>query len=147
MDRFDASRLARRLLVEHGLTDWTFGFNRRKRALGLCRYTERRVELSIYLVDLNSDEEVLDTLLHEIAHALCGPKAGHGPKWRAKCRELGAKPERLCSDAAMPRGPWRATCPGCRHEHARHRRPMRGRTYHCTHCGAERGKLEFRWVR
>ena len=96
MDRFDAARLARRLLAEHGLTGWTFAFNRRKRSLGLCRYGERRIELSVHLVDLNSDEEVLDTLLHEIAHALCGPKAGHGAGWRARCLELGARPERLC---------------------------------------------------
>jgi SprT-like family len=39
-----------------------------------------------------SDEEVRDTILHEVAHALAGPaNTGHGPKWREMARRVGAK--------------------------------------------------------
>lgn len=134
-----------RLLVEHGLAGrgWSFGFNRRKRSLGLCNHAAKRIELSSAFVLLNGVEVVRDTLLHEIAHALAGHKAGHGPRWVAVCRVLGATPRRLCADAEMPRGVFRACCKGCGAEHSRHRRPMRGRVYYCRACGAERGRLRF----
>ena len=40
---------------------------------------------------MNGDpREVRDTILHEIAHALAGAKAKHGPAWKAIARRLGA---------------------------------------------------------
>ena len=35
------------------------------------------------------DEEVKNTLLHEIAHALVGPGHRHNRVWRQKAREIG----------------------------------------------------------
>ncbi len=35
----------------------------------------------------------VSVLLHEIAHALT-PRDGHGPKWRAMCVRVGARPTR-----------------------------------------------------
>ena len=43
-------QLAYDLLAKHGLRDWTFAFNRRKRSLGLCLYKIRTIELSVYLI-------------------------------------------------------------------------------------------------
>ncbi|MYB34820.1 MAG: SprT family zinc-dependent metalloprotease [Gammaproteobacteria bacterium] len=31
----------------------------------------------------HQSEQVNDAILHEIAHALAGPKAGHGSEWKA----------------------------------------------------------------
>ena len=82
MDLPAARHLAETLLAEHGLSTadppWTFRFNRRKRALGTCHYGPRRIELSSHFVVANDPDEVRDTVLHEIAHALAGPMAGHG---------------------------------------------------------------------
>ena len=61
---------------------WSFEFNRRKRSLGLCFHHRKAVELSLHLVEHNGPEEVLDTLLHEIAHALVGPRHGHDAVWK-----------------------------------------------------------------
>lgn len=111
--------------------------------MGLCNYAARRIELSALFVAMNDEKLVCDTILHEIAHALAGHRAGHGPRWVAVCHRLGVAPNRTCGSATMPRGPIRARCPGCGLEHHRHRRPLRGRTYYCRACGPERGGLLF----
>src|SRR5689334_13851065 len=89
-----AAALARELLAANGLNDWSFRFNRSKVNMGLCKYGPRTIELSVFFVERNSDEAIRDTLLHEVAHALAGRAAGHGPLWKAMCVRVGAKPER-----------------------------------------------------
>jgi predicted SprT family Zn-dependent metalloprotease len=140
--RVEARRLALELMARHGLTGWGFAFNRHKRGMGLCRYATRTIELSIHLVDRNSPEEVRDTILHEIAHALVGPGHGHDAAWKRTCREIGARPER-CGQADMPRGRWQASCPGCGTAFSRHRRPKRLRGWFCPACGPGRGNLTW----
>jgi predicted SprT family Zn-dependent metalloprotease len=95
-----------------GLSAWRFAFNQRKTTLGQCRHGPRRIELSVHLLQWNPPEEVRETLLHEIAHALVGRGHGHDAMWRAKAAEVGARPER-CGQAEMPEGRWRAVCGGC----------------------------------
>lgn len=140
--RTQARLLALKLMVQHGLSEWTFAFNRRKRALGLCKFGARIIELSIYLVDRNEQEEVRETILHEIAHALVGPEHGHDAVWQAKAIEIGAKPQR-CGQADMPEGQWRADCKGCGKVYSRHRRPKRLKGWFCRLCGPQRGSLSW----
>lgn len=144
-----AKTLATQLMALHGLTDWQFAFNTNKRRAGVCRYPVRgrpgRIELSKPYVVRNPTDEVRDTILHEIAHALVGPRHGHDDVWKAKCVEVGARPERCYGEAVeMPKGRWRATCGGCGREHDRHRRPKSLNGWHCRRCGKDRGAL--RWV-
>ncbi|HVL11261.1 MAG TPA: SprT-like domain-containing protein [Gemmata sp.] len=141
--------LAVALMAAHGLTAWEFGFNGNLRRAGVCRYPTRtrpgRIELSRHFVRRNPDAEVRDTILHEIAHALVGPGRGHDAVWRAKCLEIGARPERCYGEEIeMPKGRWRAVCPGCTKEYDRHRRPKALRGWHCRPCGRERGELVWR---
>lgn len=136
------ARYAVGLLQQHGLAGWRFVWNRRKTCMGLCRYERQTIELSAYFVARNGVEDIRDTLLHEIAHALVGEGHGHDSVWEAKCRELGAIPRR-CGQANMPAGAWQATCPGCTTRFSRHRRPARGK-YYCKPCGPDRGGLAFR---
>lgn len=144
-----AKELATQLMARHGLTNWQFAFNANKRRAGVCRYPSRtrpgRIELSKHYVLRNPEHEVLDTILHEIAHALVGPGHGHDEVWKAKCAEVGARPERCYGEEVeMPKGRWRATCGGCGREHDRHRRPKRVTGWHCRKCGKDRGMLVWR---
>jgi len=139
----EARRLACELLAAHGLHGWVFGFNRSKLNMGLCRYGLRAIELSVHFVERNGPEAVRDTLLHEVAHALAGREAGHGPAWRVWCRRLGARPERPSFEADMPQGRWQATCGGCGLTHHKHRRPKHMRGWWCTACGPDRGRLAW----
>jgi predicted SprT family Zn-dependent metalloprotease len=140
--RQEARKLALELMALHGLDGWQFDFNKRKRGLGLCCYDSRIIELSIYLVDHNGVEEIRDTILHEIAHALVGPGHGHDEVWKQKCLEIGAKPER-CGQAEMPGGRLQALCGCCGQLFSRHRKPKRMKGWFCRACGPERGKLAW----
>lgn len=140
----DAERIAVELLIHHHLQHWNFGWNRRKRSLGLCRYHERRIELSAHFVQSNDETLIRETILHEIAHAIAGQRAGHGPRWKAVCRQIGCKPERCDKgEAAMPAGRWIAHCPCCAKEYSRHRRPHKAARYWCKACGPQKGPVQF----
>jgi predicted SprT family Zn-dependent metalloprotease len=140
----EIGRLAYDLLARHGLHDWSFAFNRRRTSLGMCYFHRKAIELSIFFVQRNGPELILDTLLHEIAHALVGPGHGHDAVWKRMCLKVGAKPERLCHEAEMPAGRWRALCGGCGTVHQKYRRPKRMKWWFCRACGPEKGRLA--WV-
>ena len=84
-------QLAQSLLARH-LPGWQFCFNRQRRTLGLCRYREQRIELSRHHAEMGNMAQARETLIHDIAHGLAGPRTGHGPKWQRIMRELGATP-------------------------------------------------------
>jgi predicted SprT family Zn-dependent metalloprotease len=77
-----------------GLTalGWHFKYNNRKRALGVCKYRTKSIQISRHLVRLNEHAEIMDTIRHEIAHALAGSRAGHGPEWKRWAVKVGARP-------------------------------------------------------
>jgi predicted SprT family Zn-dependent metalloprotease len=132
VDLKQLTETAARLLAEHKLAGWTFGLSVAKRRLGVCKYRKKRIEVGAYYARHNTDAAVLDTLLHEIAHALAGPEAGHGPQWKAIATRIGATP-RACDDSpdtVVEPGDWRATCPACQKTHHRYKRP-RALGYRC----------------
>ncbi|MFC3853456.1 SprT-like domain-containing protein [Salinispirillum marinum] len=83
--------LASSLLARH-LPQWSFSFNRQRRTLGLCRYREKRIELSLQHALAGNLDQAKETILHEIAHGLAGPRTGHGPRWQQVMRDLGQNP-------------------------------------------------------
>lgn len=137
MDLTEVEEMAVARIAEHGLEGWTFRFGRARRRLGLCNYRQKCIEIGAYYAYHNGSDSVRDTLLHEIAHALAGPGAGHGPKWKAVARRIGATP-RACDDSAetiVPPGDWQANCPGCKKIFYRYRRPRTLSGYRCR-CAA-----------
>ena len=137
----EVEQLAWLTLERHRLTDagWTFSWDRAVRRAGACHYERRAVTLSrpIFAIEANR-HDAHDTLLHEVAHALAGPDASHGPEWRRLARSIGARPER-CHGLATPPLPILGSCV-CGADHERTRRP-KGR-YVCRRCGGP-----IRWRR
>lgn len=61
------------------------------------------IALNHHLLTPQNESALLDTLLHEMAHAadwLVDGRAGHGPSWRAWARRAGCTP-RACTTAAL----------------------------------------------
>ena len=138
MNLYEAAHLARGLMAQHGLAGWSFAFDHARRRFGRCDYTGRRITLSRPLTLLNGVDEVRDTLLHEVAHALT-PGSHHGPAWRAACERVGARPARCYTDAQVvspPRPPaaYQIGCPACGWWADRRRRPTTRRKYLCAKC-------------
>ena len=129
-----ALRLARTILDEHGLRDWTVGLDRAKTRAGATHFARRRITLSAPLTRVHDQALVRDTILHEVAHALVGPAHGHDRVWKAKAREVGASDSRcFSSEEAAALAPFVGVCPAG-HEIRRHKRPTRLVT--CAQCSA-----------
>src|SRR2546421_7680141 len=96
----DARTLATELMQKHGLAEWRFRFDHAGRRFGSCRTSQKLITLSRPLTILNSSDQVRDTILHEIAHALT-PGDGHGERWRAMCQQIGAAAIRCYDDDAV----------------------------------------------
>lgn len=88
----DALSLAWSQLDKYGLTNWSLQLDERTRFLGHCHYEKKAIFLSVLFVEQHGQLDVLDTILHEIAHALVGPGHGHDEVWVLKALELGAHP-------------------------------------------------------
>ena len=135
MDLNDAEHLAWTLMREwEVLPEYSFEFDRGKRRFGACHYRIKTITLSAPLTAINDEARVRDVILHEIAHALAGPGAGHGPLWRKIARSVGANPDR-CYDSTevnMPEGKYKAVCPSCGYTTFAYRR--RKKRIACTKC-------------
>lgn len=112
----EARDLAIELMNQHGIIEngWRFEFDNAKRRFGCCKYSSRRITLSVHLTELNDVSRVKNTILHEIAHALC-PRQGHNHIWIMKAIEIGCDGNRCYSSSEVEtiKGNYTATCFNC----------------------------------
>ena len=115
--REEAKAMALELMREHGLIDegWRFEFHRAVGCLGRCYYRQRKITVADWLVDMNTDEKVRDTILHEIAHALVGAGHKHDAVWKRRAAEIGAVPNACVNEKTIetPDGRYVGTCADC----------------------------------
>lgn len=112
--------------------EWTFDFDRARTRAGQCDYSKRRITVSRLLAERFEDDEIYQVLLHEVAHAVAGHRAAHGPKWRRIAADLGYDGGRLHhGQTATELAPWVGQCPAG-HLHYRHRAPSRPAS--CAQC-------------
>lgn len=87
MDIKRAEIIAKDLIGYH-LKDFYFSFCEAKTFFGFCNNTKKIIELSGPLVELNQEADVIDTIIHEIAHGLT-PGQKHNKIWKQKAIDLG----------------------------------------------------------
>lgn len=143
----DAIQLAEDFMSKYpSIRHWKFGIDDKanKRA-GNCSYRNRRISLSLGFIVLNPRNLIIETILHEIAHARVheeiGPNHHHDDVWRAMCVQIGYTPTRLIN-CDQPLGKYVANCPTCRLEFRKFRKVKR--IFYCTKCGPVDGKLEYK---
>ena len=101
-------------ISEHKLEGWGMKFDTAKVRFGYCNYRKKEIGLSRQLVELNTEEEVKNIILHEIAHAIIGPGNGHKRKWKMAAISVGCEPKRCYGDGVItPTRRYTGTCPTC----------------------------------
>lgn len=93
--------------------------NRAKTAYGKAN-TKGQVFISQVFIGTEAHDDLLDTIRHELAHLIAGIPARHGPEWKRRARQLGAKPrsanragtECLKKNMARPLTLWAITTDG-----------------------------------
>lgn len=137
MDLYVARKLAIELMNQHGLleSNWYFSFDNAKRRFGCCNYGLKQISLSKHLVSLNTEGNVKNTILHEIAHALVGFKHHHDAVWKAKAREIGCTGDRCYSskNVTTPEAKYLLVCPNG-HTAKRHKKPRVVKKQSCAKC-------------
>ena len=149
MKIYEAKKLAYKLMSKHGLFDWHLRISSMKRTLGLCNYRKQELSLSRLYVEASPVEAIEQTILHEIAHVLVGPRVkAHGYEWKRIARSIGVKnpshATRTCdehrqklADVRQNRGPnYVVNCPTCGVIATSQRmgKKMRTCTYGCKKC-------------
>ena len=119
--------IAKEIMNKHGLLNWTLRLGTAKRQNGSCFTHKKRITLSKNYISLNTEELVIDTILHEIAHALVGSNHGHDNVWKQKCIEIGARPVRTKDNIVSVVGKYDYKCKKCEiivHAHRQKRREI-----------------------
>lgn len=139
--------------AEQGLTKYGIKFSKGKSNMGQCfydspvynsdgsyNYERSRVTLkfSTFWFEHAPEEEIIDTILHEIAHAMAGPKAGHGYQWKKIARQIGCSGNRtgstsLSKEVKEQVSKWKGVCPSG-HTVFRDRLTRNSRSGSCSTC-------------
>jgi hypothetical protein len=110
---------ARQCMDDHGLHNLDLALDKGLKRLGGCHYKRIdgkmqpvKITFSRAYIEKGNQEQILNTVLHEIAHALVPYSVNHGPVWVDKCKEIGYTNPRVCQDAGM-RKTFKAVCYKC----------------------------------
>ena len=126
------------------LKDWSYKFNNSKRRVGVCKYNKKCIEFSRWFVEGNEQTFFIDTLLHEIAHAVVGINHNHNKVWRMKAVEIGCSGERVCKNTTnKPAGRYIYCCPNCKKQYHFYRLPKYNKTFACSYCCKGVWKKEY----
>lgn len=86
----------------NNLTTWNVFVNARVTSrTGLCSHRKKFIEIHACLMQKGEEDNLTQTLLHEVAHMLVGPRHGHDYTWKAMMMALGAEVRRCSKSEKM----------------------------------------------
>lgn len=143
----DILAFARSTLDQHGLSDWSVRWDHAKRRAGCCVHSRREISFSATLARIYPPETMRDVVLHEVAHALAGPRHQHDRHWKRIAAHLGARPRALLpADLPTPPPAWVGRCPRCGTGKQLHSAPRR--VVSCGRCSSRfQSDLVLEWTR
>jgi predicted SprT family Zn-dependent metalloprotease len=128
----DFLTLARFEMDKNNLFDWNVELDFAKVRAGACHFNEKKISFSRNFVQNSSEQDIRDTILHEIAHALVGPKHGHDKVWKEMATKLGCSANR-CHTLEFSDYKWIRFCANHCWEQKTHRRKL---NLICKKCGS-----------
>ena len=150
MNLIEAEVLIQQEMTRHTMhfLGWRFEWDNAARRFGQCDFGMRVIRMSRVLTELNSREDVRDTILHEIAHALVGPQHDHDVFWQIQARKIGAKPIKCYgAEIVEPTPKYIGACVSCGKEVKRYKltRRVKQECFHtaCLKAGKE-AKMTWR---
>jgi|TARA_R110002126_G_scaffold54310_3_gene146953 predicted SprT family Zn-dependent metalloprotease len=112
--------IALKLMRDHGLSDYTFKWDSAVRRFGCHNGRLKYISLSRPMTQHESnDDRVINTILHEIAHALDYKKRGysnHDSQWKKTAKSIGCNGQTCSSVGGLDQSKilkWIASCPSC----------------------------------
>ena len=123
--------LARSEMDKYGLCDWKLELDYAKVRAGACHFTEKKISFSRHFLKNADQLNINDTILHEIAHALVGPKHGHNRVWKNMAKKIGCSAKR-CHTLEFSEYKWIRFCTNYCWEQKVHRRKL---NLICKKCG------------
>ena len=124
--------LARFEMDKNNLFDWGLELDFAKVRAGACHFGEKKITFSRNFVKNSNQNDIKDTILHEIAHALVGSNNGHNEVWKEMAIKLGCSARR-CHTLEFSQYKWIRFCPNQCWEQKIHRRKS---NLICKRCGA-----------
>jgi hypothetical protein len=122
------------LFQKHLLRGWRFQWVHSKNTAGVCEHLTKTISLSLPIAKLSTFEQVEQTLIHEIAHAIAGPHERHGPIWLGIAQTLGYTGGQYHT-GPVPQARWIGTCRRG-HRVERHRLTAAARQASCPLCSS-----------
>ena len=116
MNESEARSKLRQLLDTHNLEHWNIKFDNARSRNGICYFKRKTIGLSRHLVETATYEDTIDTMLHEIAHAIDFEERGtsdHSWKWKRIAVRIGAKPNRCANKMVDVKNKYSYQCPKC----------------------------------
>jgi SprT protein len=148
MNLEQAQIIAERLMQQHGLIEkgWRFEWDSAPSRAGCCNHGKKVISLSKRVSEINPRTHVVDTMLHEIAHALVGRRPRpHGVAWKNQARAIGCTASVTCTaETRTTLHLWTGNCPKCGNTVERYVR----RHMSCGRCSKKFDpRFVFQWVR
>lgn len=91
----EAITLGTLLIQQHGLdkNGWRMECINTRAITARCDHRKKRIQLSINFL-YREEFKIKNSILHEIAHAICGYQHGHSLVWQQVAQKIGCNGER-----------------------------------------------------
>ena len=85
--------IAQTLLLRYKLHNWNIIMTKSQYDYGECIFKHEIFKFSYILAERYGISTFIDTVLHEIAHAMVGPGHGHDITWKNAAKSIGCSGE------------------------------------------------------